>query len=200
LLDGPERIVSCHLGAGASLAAILGGRSVDTTMGFTPLAGLVMATRPGDVDPGLLLWLVERPELSEGDVAEALVHASGLQGLAGTADMREVIAAAARREPDGLLALDVYVHRLRGAIAAMAASLSGLDALVFTGRVGERAPEVRARTAAGLGFLGVALDDAANAAATAGAEIGAPGASARTLVLESREDLEIARGVRAALG
>ena len=199
LLGAPERIVSCHLGAGASLAAIRHGRSIDTTMGFTPLAGLVMATRPGDVDPGLLLWLLERPELSEGEVAEALAHDSGLQGLAGTADMREVIAAAARREPDAVLALDVYVHRLRAAIAAMAASLGGLDALVFTGRIGERAPEVRARAAAGLGFLGVALDDAANAAATADAEIGAPGAPARALVLESREDLEIARGVRAAL-
>ena len=199
LLGAPERIVSCHLGAGASLAAIRHGRSIDTTMGFTPLAGLVMATRPGDVDPGLLLWLLERPELSEGEVAEALAHDSGLQGLAGTADMREVIAAAARREPDAVLALDVYVHRLRGAIAAMAASLGGLDALVFTGRIGERAPEVRARAAAGLGFLGVALEDAANAAATADAEIGAPGAPVRALVLESREDLEIARGVRAAL-
>lgn len=199
VLGGAERIVSCHLGAGASLAAIRGGRSVDTTMGFTPLAGLVMATRPGDVDPGLLLWLLERPELSEGEVAEGLTHDSGLQGLAGTADMREVIAAAARREPDAVLALDVYVHRLRGAIAAMAASLGGLDALVFTGRVGERAAEVRSRAAEGLGFLGVALDDAANAAATADADIGARGAPVRTLVVESREDLEIARGVRATL-
>ena len=132
-------------------------------------------------------------------MAEALVHESGLQGLAGTADMREVLAAAERCEPDAVLALDVYVHRLRAAIAAMAASLGGLDALVFTGRVGERAPEVRSRAAAGLGFLGLALDDAANAAATGDAEIGAPGAAARTLVIESREDLEIARGVRAAL-
>ena len=199
LLGGPERIVSCHLGAGASLAAIFDGRSVDTTMGFTPLAGLVMATRAGDVDPGLVLWLLERPELSQAAVTEALVHEAGLQGLAGTGDMREVLAAAERREPDAVLALDVYVHRLRAAIAAMAASLGGLDALVFTGRVGERAPEVRSRAAAGLGFLGLALDDAANASATGDAEIGAPGVAARTLVIESREDLEIARGVRAAL-
>ena len=200
LLDGAERIVSCHLGAGASLAAIRDGRSVDTTMGFTPLAGLVMATRPGDVDPGLLLWLLERSDLTEGDVAEALTHGSGLQGLAGTSDMREVIAAATRGEPDGVLALDVYVHRLRAGIAAMAAALGGLDGLVFTGRVGERAPEVRSLAAAGLGFLGVTLDDAANDAASTDGEIGAPGAPARTLVLESREDLEIARSVRAALG
>ena len=199
LLGGAERIVSCHLGAGASLAAIRDGRSVDTTMGFTPLEGLVMATRPGDVDPGLLLWLLERPELNHHEVADGLAHGSGLQGLAGTADMREVIAAAARREPTCVLALDVYVHRLRGAIAAMAASLDGIDALVFTGRVGERAPEVRARAATGLGFLGIALDAAANAAATTDAEIGAAGAPVRALVVESREDLEIARGVRAAL-
>ena len=199
VLGGAERIVSCHLGAGASLAAIRDGRSVDTTMGFTPLAGLVMATRPGDVDPGLLLWMLERRELSEGEVSEALAHESGLKGLAGTADMREVVAAAGRGEPDGALALDVYVHRLRGAIAGMAAALGGLDALVFTGRIGERAPEVRARAAAGLGFLGVALDEAANAAATTDAEIGAASAPVSTLVIESREDLEIARGVRAAL-
>jgi acetate kinase len=199
LLGGPERIVSCHLGAGASLAAILDGRSVDTTMGFTPLAGLVMATRAGDVDPGLLLWLLAQPDLSEAEVAEALVHESGLQGLAGTGDMREVLAAAGRREPDAVLGLDVYVHRLRAAIAAMAASLGGLDALVFTGRVGERAPEVRSRAAAGLAFLGIALDEEANLAAQGDGEIGVPGAAARTLVIESREDLEIARGVRAVL-
>jgi acetate kinase len=199
LLDTPERIVICHLGAGASLTAVRDGRSVDTTMGFTPLEGLVMATRSGDVDPGLLMWLLEETDLSEAEVAAGLVHDSGLQGLAGTADMREVLAAAARGEAPAVLALGVYVHRLRAAIAAMAAALGGLDALVFTGRVGERAPEVRSHAAAGLGFLGVALDEAANAAATTDAEIGAPDAAARTLVIESREDLEIARATRTAL-
>jgi acetate kinase len=198
LLDGAERIVSCHLGAGASLAAVQGGHSIDTTMGFTPLEGLVMATRAGDVDPGLLMWLLEH--LSREEVATALAHESGLQGLAGTSDMREVLAAAARGETDAGLALEVYVHRLRAGIAAMAAALGGVDALVFTGRVGERAPEVRSRAAAGLEFLGVALDEVTNAAATGDAEIGAPGATARTLVVESREDLEIARAVPAALG
>jgi len=198
-LDGAGRVVSCHLGAGASLAAVRGGRSVDTTMGFTPLAGLVMGTRSGDVDPGLLLWLLDQTELTGTELAEGLERGSGLLGLAGTADMREVLAAAGRDEPGAVLALEVYVHRLRAGIAAMAAALGGLDALVFTGRVGERAAEVRSRAAAGLGFLGVALDEAANAAATGDAEIGATGATARTLVVESREDLEIARGVRAAL-
>jgi acetate kinase len=196
---GGSRVITCHLGAGASLAAVRDGQCVDTTMGFTPLEGLVMATRSGDVDPGLLMWLLEHTDLSEAEVSEALWHESGLQGLAGTADMREVLAAAARGEAPAVLAFGVYVHRLRAAIAAMAAALGGLDALVFTGRVGERAPEVRSHAAAGLGFLGVALDEAANAAATTDAEIGAPDAAARTLVIESREDLEIARATRTAL-
>jgi acetate kinase len=196
---GGSRVITCHLGAGASLAAVRDGQCVDTTMGFTPLEGLVMATRSGDVDPGLLMWLLEHTDLSRAEVSEGLWHESGLQGLAGTADMREVLAAAARGEPPAVLAFGVYVHRLRAAIAAMAAALGGLDALVFTGRVGERAPEVRSRAAAGLGFLGVTLDEAANAAATTDAEIGAPDAPARTLVIESREDLEIARATRTAL-
>jgi acetate kinase len=198
--SGASRVVTCHLGAGASLAAVRDGHCVDTTMGFTPLEGLVMATRSGDVDPGLLMWLLEHTDLSEAEVSEGLVHDSGLKGLAGSADMREVLAAAWGGEPRAVLALDVYVHRLRAGIAGMAAALGGLDALVFTGRVGERAPEVRTRTVAGLGFLGVALDEAANAAAAGDAEIGTARTPARTLVVESREDLEIARAVRAVLG
>src|ERR1700709_475767 len=106
------RLVTCHLGAGASLAAVLGGRSTDTTMGFTPLEGLVMATRSGTVDPGLVLWLEEHEHLTPGEVATALEERSGLTALAGTGDMVEVEAAAARGEEDALLALDVYVHRL----------------------------------------------------------------------------------------
>ena len=157
-----------------------------------------MATRSGSVDPGLLLWLLERTGMTERELAEALEHESGLRGLAGTADMREVLAAAERGEPDATLALDVYVHRLRGGIAAMAAAIGGLDALVFTGGVGERSPAVRARAAEGLAFLGLAVDPARNAAGEE--DISAVGAAARTLVVEAREDLEIARGVRAVLG
>ncbi len=193
------RIVSCHLGAGASLCAIARGRSVDTTMGFTPLEGLVMATRSGSVDPGLVLWLVEHAGLAASEVAHALEHESGLLGLAGTADMRDVLARAASGDPRATLALDVYLRRLRSAVAAMAVALGGLDVLVFTGGVGERAPQLRAHTAAGLGLLGVALDPARNDAAEPDAEIGAPGARVRTLVVGAREDLEIARLVRAAL-
>jgi acetate kinase len=188
------RIVSCHLGAGASLAAIAGGRSVDTTMGFTPLDGLVMATRAGSVDPGLLLWLIEHRHVPPGDLSDALEHRSGLTALAGTGDMRELLA---REDADARRALAVYVHRLRASIAAMVAALHGLDALAFTGGVGEHAPAVRAAAADGLGFLGVALDRARNDAATADAEIGAPDAAVRTFVVTAREDLEMARQVRA---
>ncbi len=196
----PARIVSCHLGAGASLCAIHGGASVDTTMGFTPLEGLVMATRSGTVDPGLLLWLLERDRgPSERELGLALEQESGLRGLAGTADMRDVLARADDGGQDARLALDVYLHRLRAGIAAMVAALGGLEALVFTGGVGEHAPTVRAEAAKGLGFLGVGLDESANRAASGDGEIGAREAAVRTLVITAREDLEIARQVRRVL-
>ena len=131
------RVVTCHLGAGASLAAVIGGRSVDTTMGFTPLEGLVMATRSGTVDPGLLLWLEEHVGTPPSELAATLEYRSGLLGLAGTGDMREIEARTARGEAQAALALEVYLHRLRAGIAAMAAATDGLDALVFTGGVGE---------------------------------------------------------------
>jgi acetate kinase len=201
LLDQPAerlRIVTCHLGAGASLAAVDGGRSVDTTMGFTPLEGLVMATRSGSVDPGLLLWLQDHGGLSTADVAKGLERDGGLTGLAGTADMREVLAALAD-SPDARLAHDVYVHRLRGSIAAMAAAMNGLDAIVFTGGVGENAPAIRAATVAGLEFLGLAIDRARNEVGSGDREIGPAGNAPAVLVVVSREDLEIARQVRALL-
>ena len=196
---GTPRIVSCHLGAGASLCAIADGRSVETTMGFTPLEGLVMATRSGSVDPGLLLWLLERGALSEHELATALEHESGLLGLAGSADMAEVVARAERGDADAGLALDVYLHRLRAGIAAMAAALGGIDALAFTGGVGEHAPAVRAGATQELGFLGVAIEDAANRAGSGDREIGTPGARVRSFVITAREDLEIAGQVRRAL-
>jgi acetate kinase len=190
------RVVSCHLGAGASLAAVRDGACVDTTMGFTPMEGLVMATRAGSVDPGLVLWLL-RHGLDADALERGLDREGGLKGLAGDADMRALLA---REDDQARLAVDVYVHRLRAAIGAMAAALGGVDALVFTGGVGEHAPAIRARTAAGLGFLGVAVDPDANAGATSDAEIGERGAPARTLVLTAREDLEVAREVRTLLG
>ncbi len=193
-------IVSCHLGAGASLCAIADGRSLDTTMGFTPLEGLVMATRCGSVDPGLLVWMLEREALSARELGDALEHSSGLLGLAGSSDMREVIARTQAGEPRAGLAFAVYIHRLRACVAAMVASLGRLDALVFTGGVGERAPAVRAAAAAGLGFLGVHIDPRRNEDAhESDADVSAGGASVRTLVVGSREDIEIARQVRALL-
>src|SRR5215469_16667229 len=196
------RIVSCHLGGGASLCAIQDGRSIDTTMGFTPPEGLVMATRSGSVDPGLLMWLQQSGGIDVADVSSGLEQRSGLAGLAelpdGSGDMREVRAAADAGAGAARLAIEVYVHRLRREIAAMAAAMNGLDALVFTGGVGEYHWQIRAAAAEGLGFLGVELDPGRNSA-TADAEIGSPSARVRTLVVTAREDIEIARQTRLAL-
>jgi acetate kinase len=193
------RVVTCHLGAGASLAAVKSGRSLDTTMGFTPLEGLAMATRSGSVDPGLLLWLLERTELNEQQMAHALEHESGMLALAGSSDMRVVIQRAGDGEPDATVALDVYVHRLRAGIAAMAAAMNGLDALVWTGGVGEHAPAIRAATAEGLGFLGVRIDQAKNRTAGEDLDLSAPQATVAAMVVTAREDLEIASQVHRVL-
>jgi acetate kinase len=193
------RIVTCHLGAGASLAAVKSGRSVDTTMGFTPLEGLVMATRSGSIDPGLLLWLLERTELREAEMADALEHESGVLGLAGSADMRAVIEAAAEGNADACLALDVYLHRVRAGIAGMAAAMGGLDAVVWTGGVGENAPAIRAAAANGLEFLGIRVAGDLNEAPAGDRDVSARGATVQSLVITAREDLEIARQVRAVL-
>ncbi len=200
--DSGARIVSCHLGAGASLCAIRDGASVDTTMGFTPLEGLVMATRSGTVDPGMLLWLLERTAVNEREMAEVLEHNSGLLGLTGTADMRVVLERAGAGDRVAGLALDVYLHRLRAGIGAMTAALGGFDALVFTGGVGEGAPAVRAGACDGLGYLGVGVDPSSNDSASGASdvEVSTPGAPVRTFVIRAREDLEIAHGVRRALG
>ncbi|HEX7304710.1 acetate/propionate family kinase [Lentzea sp.] len=171
------RVVSCHLGAGASLAAVQGGRCVDTTMGFTPLAGLVMATRSGDVDPGLLVWLL-RTGLPLDELEAGLEHRAGLAGLSGTGgDMRDVRRAAEAGDEQAALALAVYVHRLCQSIAAMTASLGGVDVLVFTGGVGEHDALLRDEVVGKLAFLHE-LD---------------------VFVVVAREDLEIAGQTRATV-
>jgi acetate kinase len=192
------KVITCHLGAGASLAAVDGGRCVDTTMGFTPLAGLVMATRSGDVDPGLVLWLQREAGIDAASVEDELWHGSGLAGLSRrSGDLREVMDGVEDGDERCRLALDVYVHRLRGEIARMGASLGGIDAVAFTGGVGERSASVRAAAIGGLGFLGLSLDAVANeSVGDEDADVTGPAASALTLVVHTREDLEIARQVR----
>jgi acetate kinase len=190
------RIVSCHLGAGASLAAVLDGISVDTTMGFTPLAGLVMNTRPGTLDPGLLLWLLEHGGVPQPELADVLEHHAGLKGLSGTSgDLRDVLAGRAAGDADCALAFDVYLHRLVREIAAMTASTGGLDLLVFTGGVGEHSWQLREAAADALAHLGVAVDRQLNRDTAADVDISAADAAARTVVVSAREDLEIRRQV-----
>jgi acetate kinase len=188
-----HRLVVCHLGGGCSVTAVLDGRSVDTTMGFSPLEGVPMATRSGSIDPGALVYALRERGLSPGELDHELNAESGLLGLGGTADMRELEAAG------GGLALDVFVHRLAGAVAAMAAALGGLDALGFTAGVGEGSAAVRALTCARLGFLGVSLDRAANEAAEPDCEIGVAGAPAAVHVLRAREEIVAARAARELL-
>ena len=194
------RLVTCHLGAGASLAAVHGGRSVDTTMGFTPLEGLVMATRSGSVDPGLIIWLLQHGGLGLDEVAAGLEQSAGLAGLSGqpTGDIRDVQQAAADGDQAAVVAIEVYLHRLRREIAAMAAAMNGLDGLVFTGGIGEHNPAIRAAAAADLGFLGISVDADRNQA-TADAVISGPETAVSALVITAREDIEIARQARNVL-
>jgi acetate kinase len=204
LLHRPQselRLVTAHLGAGASLAAVAGGRSVDTTMGFTPLDGLVMATRSGSVDPGLLLWVQRHGDIDPVEAERALDSEAGLLGLSGrSTDTRELLAAAEAGDERAALALEVYLHRLRASIAAMVAAMGGLDAMAFTGGVGEGSPEIRGRACDGLGFLGLALDAERNEIPeTADRDLSSPGAGAATLLIHAREDLEIATQVRTLL-
>ncbi len=200
LLDRPTgglRLVTAHLGAGASLAAVRSGRSVDTTMGFTPLEGLVMATRSGTIDPGLLLFLLRHAGATLDEVEDALEHRSGLLGLSGlSADLEEVLAAADRGEEAAALAYDVFVYRIQTSTAAMAAAAAGLDAVVYTGGAGTASARLRADVSAGLAFLGVELDDQLNAAGATDRMLSAPSARVASVVVEAREDLEIAGHVR----
>jgi acetate kinase len=199
---GELRVIVAHLGSGASACAVAGGRSVDTTMGFTPTAGLVMATRCGDLDPSAVTWLSVHAGVPPAEVDHALDHESGLLALVGDPDMRHVLAAADAGDPDAALALDVWVHRARSQLAAMVASAGGVDVLAFSGGVGENAPALRQRVVAGLHFLGLAVDPDADATVIGGTEgdVSAPGTPARTVVVHAREDLVIAREVRVALG
>ena len=194
------RMVVCHLGGGASATAVRGGRSIDTSMGFSPLEGLVMATRSGSIDPDIPLHLVLQAGIPPEEVQRMLNHESGLAALAGTADMREVEAAAGTGDGRAALALAVHDHRLAGTVAAMAASLGGLDAVVFTGGVGEGSARVRAEIARRLDFLGMEIDPVRNDDPSGDADVSTERAAVRTLVVHSREDVVIARAARAVVG
>ena len=164
------------------------------------MEGLVMATRSGSVDPGLVLWLHQYAGVPVDRIAWSLEHASGLSALAGVADMRQVLERERAGDERAVLAMGVYLHRLRALVASMAASMGGLDVLAFTGGVGENAEQVRWRCARGLGFLGVEVDEQVNARLSGEGEISAGGARVRTWVVRAREDVEIVRGVRQVLG
>ncbi len=196
-------LVTCHLGAGSSVSAIVDGRCVDTTMGFTPNEGVPMATRSGSVDVGMLLWLLGNG-LDQAELDDGLQHRSGLLGLAGTSDMRAIEAGAAAGDDRAAQALDVWALRVAQAVAAMAVSAGGLDALTFTGGIGERSVLARARVAGHLGWLGVAVDEGPPAAdddcgGLGDRDVTAAGGAVPVLVVHAREDLEIARQVRARL-
>ena len=189
------RVVSCHLGNGCSLAAIRNGQSVDTTMGFTPLEGLMMGTRSGSVDPGILTYLMRQHKMTGEQLDEMLNKHSGLLGVSGiSGDMRDVLAAAAKKNDRAKLALEIYVHRLQAGIGAMVAVLGGIDALVFTAGVGENSSEVRAAACENLSFLGVRLDPEKNARRSDNdIDISARDTAVRVFVIHAEEDWMIAR-------
>jgi acetate kinase len=195
------KIVSCHLGGGCSLTAIAGGVSIATTMGFTPLDGIVMTTRPGALDPGLLTSVLAQRRVTLGELETTLHHQSGLKGIAGgSGDMRDILARRAAGDERATLAFDVYVARLREGIAAMAAALEGIDALAFTGGVGEHASEVRAAACAGFGWIGLELDEAANRTTEPDSVVSRPDSRVAVVVVRAREAEVIARETARVLG
>src|SRR6266536_2272659 len=188
------KIISCHLGNGCSLVAVDGGHSVDTTMGFTPLEGLMMGTRSGSSDPGILTHLMRTASAKESELDDVLNHRSGLLGISGiSADMRDIVKAISDGNKRAKLAFEIFVHRLQAGIGAMAASLGGLDALIFTAGIGENSVEVRRATCEKLGFIGIQLDDTRNSAAKLDLDISCPGYRVRVLVIRAQEDWAIAR-------
>ncbi len=190
------RLVIAHLGNGASMSAVRDGVCVDTSMGFTPMEGLMMGTRSGTVDPGLLIYLLRRKGFDIERLDHALNSESGLLGVSGiSSDLRQVMAAASNNA-DARLAIEVYVHRIRRMVGAMTATLGGVDALVFTAGVGENSVEIREQVCDHLDFLGLKLDRAANRGCRPDAEVALPDSAARILVIATREDLTILREMR----
>jgi acetate kinase len=190
------RMITCHLGNGCSLAAIRQGQSVDTTMGFTPLDGLVMGNRSGAVDPGILIHLM-RQGYSADELEHLLNQESGLKGISGVSnDMRDILAAIAQGNEQAALALAVYQHRLAAAIAALLPGLGGLDVLVFTAGVGENTPRVRSEACRALDFIGVRIDERKNESHPVDVDIALPDSTVRVLVIQTHEDWAIAQECR----
>ena len=188
------RIVTCHLGNGCSLAAVRNGCSIDTTMGFTPVEGIMMGTRSGSVDPGILIYLVRHRGYRADQLDHTLNKESGLKGVSGVSgDMRDVLKAIEAGNPRAKLAFDVYAHRLCREIGGMVASLGGLDVLVFTAGVGENCPPLRELVCRQLAFLGIDLDVRKNEASPRDQDVAAPASAVRVLVIHTEEDWEIAR-------
>jgi acetate kinase len=191
------KLVTCHLGNGCSLAAVRECRSVDTTMGFTPLDGLMMGTRSGSVDPGILTYFMRERHLSGDDIDRLLNKQSGLLGISGiSADMRDVVGAMKEGNARAKLAFNIFVHRLQTGIGAMAAALGGVDAVVFTAGIGENSPDVRAAACANLAFIGIALDPGKNLSPIKDGDISTNGSPVRVLVIQAEEDWCIARECR----
>ena len=190
------QLVICHLGHGCSASAVRGGKCVDTTMGFTPLEGLMMATRSGSLDPGILLHGQRRHGLTPDELERALNRESGLLGVSGiSGDMRQVLAAAKEGHEAARLAISIYTHRARQAIGALTVTMGGIDALVFTAGVGEHAAEIREWICAGLECLGLQIDPQANAACQPDADVARRGSPARILVIATREDVTMLQEV-----
>lgn len=190
------RLVICHLGHGCSASAVRDGQCIDTTMGFTPLDGLMMATRCGSIDPSILLHVQEHHGLTPAQLEKALNRESGLLGVSGvSADMRDVLAAAKQGNAAAQLALDIYAHRVRQTIGAFTATLGGIDALVLTAGVGENAADVREAVCAGLQCLGLDLDAALNASSRPDADIATCASAGRILVIATREDITMLKEV-----
>jgi len=188
------KLITCHLGNGCSLAAIRGGKSIDTTMGFTPLDGLMMGTRSGSVDPGILTYLVREKKLDGKALDELLNSKSGLLGISGiSADMREIIAAMKSGNQRAQLAFDIFGHRLRAGVGSMLAALNGADAIVFTGGIGENSPDVRANACNRFSFLKLTLDSTKNFAKPVDTDIASPESAVRILVIRAQEDWAVAR-------
>jgi acetate kinase len=195
-----QRIITCHLGNGCSMAAVLGGKCIDTSMGLTPLEGLVMGTRSGDIDPALVWFIMEHEGIDTDQVDALLNKQSGLIGVSGvSSDMRDVLAAEAEGNERAKLAIDVYCYRIRKYIGAYAAALGGVDALVMTAGVGENSPLIRRRCVEALRFLGLWLDDAANETVVGPKQpqdIAQPDSPARVYVIPTDEELTIARDTK----